>query len=163
MGKFFTSRVPTKDILFWQGYFDGILWVKVHFWFSILYIEYYFLFRFSELTQEFKHKLLLLDWKLTVLSFYLHGSFVLKYSDSFNQSNFFLHGSLVPRICPIKSVEYAWPQKNLCNKSKLFSSILFSFFFTHLLLVYWLKSLWFEFAMRAVERRAIGTEYPRLI
>ena len=47
---------------------------------------------------------LLIDWKLTVLYFFLHGFFVLKYADSSNRRGFFLHGSLVLRICPIESV-----------------------------------------------------------
>ena len=39
---------------------------------------------------------LLVDWKMIVLSFFLHGSFVLKYyENSFNQRDFFFHGSLV--------------------------------------------------------------------
>ena len=59
---------------------------------------------------------LLVDWKLTVLSFFLHGSFVL-------------------RICPIKFVEYAWPQNNLRNKSKIFFFNAFLFFGTRLFLV----------------------------
>ena len=53
---------------------------------------------------------LLEDWKLTALSFFLHGSFVLRYADSSNQRHFFLCGSFVLGIYPT----------NLRNKSKLF-------------------------------------------
>ena len=53
---------------------------------------------------------LLEDWKLTALSFFLHGSFVLRYADSSNKRLFFLCGSFVLGIYPI----------NLRNKSKLF-------------------------------------------
>ena len=38
---------------------------------------------------------LLIDGKQTVLSFFLHGSFVLKYADSSNQRDYFLHVLLV--------------------------------------------------------------------
>ena len=37
----------------------------------------------------------------------------------------FLLGSLAQRICPIKLVEYAWPQKNFAPRANIFSSILF--------------------------------------
>ena len=50
---------------------------------------------------------LLVDWKLTGLSFFLHGTFVLEYTDLSNQRDFFHYSSLVLRICPIKSVEKA--------------------------------------------------------
>ena len=40
------------------------------------------------------------------LSFF-YGSFVLEYAGLSNQRDFFLHGSLVLRICPTNSVEYA--------------------------------------------------------
>ena len=51
---------------------------------------------------------LLVGWKLTVLLFFFRqGLFVLKYADSSNQRDFFLHRSLFQRICPIKSVQYA--------------------------------------------------------
>ena len=45
---------------------------------------------------------LLVDLKLTVLSFFLHGSYFLKYADSSNYRDFFLHGSLVLLMSPIK-------------------------------------------------------------
>ena len=63
---------------------------------------------------------LLVDWKLIVFSFFLHGSFVLKYTDSSNQRDSFLYGSLVLRICPIKSVEYACTQKSLQQEQTFF-------------------------------------------
>ena len=68
---------------------------------------------------------LLVDWKLSVLSYFLHGTLVLKYADSSDQRDFFLHGSFVLEICLIKSVEYGWLHKNLRNKSKLFLKVLF--------------------------------------
>ena len=46
----------------------------------------------------------LVDRKLTVLSFFLHNSFVLKYADSSNHGDFFLHSSLALRICPISPI-----------------------------------------------------------
>ena len=49
----------------------------------------------------------LVDWKLTVLSFFLHGLFALRIC---LQRDFFLHGSFALRIRPngpINSVEYA--------------------------------------------------------
>ena len=49
---------------------------------------------------------LLVDWKLTVLSFRFPVHFFSK-ADLSNQRDFFLHGSLILRIRPIKSVEYA--------------------------------------------------------
>ena len=50
-----------------------------------------------------------IDRKLTVLSFILQGLFVLEYAELSNQRDSFFHGSLVLRICAIKSVKYAWP------------------------------------------------------
>ena len=58
--------------------------------------------------------------KLTILSFFFHDLFVLKYAHSSNQHHIFLHRLLVLLICPIKLVKYTWPQKNLRNKRKLF-------------------------------------------
>ena len=63
---------------------------------------------------------LLVDWKLTGLPYFLHGLVVLKYADSSDQHDFFLCGSLALRICPIKSVEYAWPQKPLQQEQTFF-------------------------------------------
>ena len=50
---------------------------------------------------------LFVDWKQTILSSFVHGSFVLDYADSSDERDFFLHGLLILGICPIKSVEYA--------------------------------------------------------
>ena len=53
----------------------------------------------------------------------------LEYSDLSNQRNFFLHGSLALRICPIKSIEYATRdcKKIFATRANFFSSML-SFF-----------------------------------
>ena len=64
-------------------------------------------YSYASKTVQSEHGILFLDRKLTVLSFFLCSSFVLEYADSSNQRDFFLRGSLVLRICPIKSVEYA--------------------------------------------------------
>ena len=65
-----------------------------------------------------------------LLSYVDHSFFIGKpeNADSSNQRDFFLHGSHVPGICRIKSVEYAWSQKTLSTRVNFFSSMLFSFF-----------------------------------
>ena len=63
----------------------------------------------------------------------------LEYADSSNQRDFFLLGSLALRICPIKSVEYAWPQtakKNFATRAKFFFFNALLFFSARLFLVY---------------------------
>ena len=72
--------------------------------------------------------------------YFLHSAFVLEYADSSNQRDIFLHGSFVLRICPVKSVEYAWPQKTFATRANVFSSIFFSSFSARLFLVYVMKS-----------------------
>ena len=83
-----------------------------------------------------------ISWLETDSFFFLHGSFVLEYADLLsNQRNFFRHGSFVLPICPIKSVEYAWPQKTFTTRANFLSSKLFSFLSTCLFLIYLIKSL----------------------
>ena len=45
----------------------------------------------------------------------------------FVQSAWLFYGLLVLRICSIKSVDYAWPQKTFATRANFFSSMLFSF------------------------------------
>ena len=63
---------------------------------------------------------LVVYWKLTVLSFVLHGSFVLKYADSSNQRDFFLHSSLFLRVCSIKSANTRDRKKNFATRANFF-------------------------------------------
>ena len=68
---------------------------------------------------------LLVDWKLRVFFFFSSSRFIfLEYADSSNQRdfrrNFFLFGSLALRIRPIKSSEYAWPQKKNSQQKPTF-------------------------------------------
>ena len=66
--------------------------------------------------------LFVVDWKLTVLSFFLHGSFVLEYTDSSNQRYIFLRGSGFTRSTNMSNQisRIHVTAKNLCNKSKPF-------------------------------------------
>ena len=77
---------------------------------------------------------ILLNWKLTICLF-PHDSFVLEYAGSSNQRDFFFQGSLVLRIHPIKSVEYAWLQKLFQQELTFFFNALL-FFSACLFLVY---------------------------
>ena len=76
---------------------------------------------------HFTHRLFISRLETDSFVFFSSKIFVLKYVDSSNQWNFFLHDSLILQICPIKSVEYAWPQKNFATRALLVSSMLFSF------------------------------------
>ena len=72
--------------------------------------------------------------------FFFTVYFPLKYADSSNQRDFFLLRSFALGICPDKSVEYVWPQKNFATRATFFSLI---FFFSSRVcfIVYQIKSL----------------------
>ena len=66
------------------------------------------------------HRLFVRGMETDSVVFFSYVSFVLKHADSSNQCDFFLHGSLVLQKCPIKSVEYAWPQKTFATRAFFF-------------------------------------------
>ena len=67
---------------------------------------------------------LLVFWKLTVLSFFLHGPFVVKYADSAYQRDFFLCETLVHQYThQIRRIRVT--AKNFRFKSTLFFNPLF--------------------------------------
>ena len=55
-----------------------------------------------------------------MLSFFFQGLCVLKYADSSNQGDFFLHGLLVLQICPIKLVDPFSPRVSFQSTNKEF-------------------------------------------
>ena len=67
-----------------------------------------------------------------------HDLFVLKYAKSADQHDIFLHGSLVPPLCPTKLIEYAWPQEAFATRASSF----FQCSSARLFLLYEIKSLW---------------------
>ena len=84
----------------------------------------------------FNHRLFISRLETDRFVFFSSLFIFLEYADSSNQRDFLLLGSLALRICLIKSVENARPQKKLRNKSKLFFFYAFLFFSSRLFLAY---------------------------
>ena len=71
----------------------------------------------------------LVDWKLTILSFFLHSSLILKYANSLYQCDFFRHCLLVLEIQYLQSNQSNKRdrKKTFATRANFFSSMLFFF------------------------------------
>ena len=79
---------------------------------------------------------LLIDWKLTVVSFFLHGLLVLKYADSSNQRHFFLRGLFALEIRRVRLQMNTHDCKKALQQEQLFFFDALLFFSSRLFLVY---------------------------
>ena len=76
------------------------------------------------------------------MSFFLHGTFVLKYADSSNQRGFFLHGSVLFYEYVQSNQSNTRDRKKPSQQEQTFFCNALLFFSAHLFRVYSIESLW---------------------